>query len=197
MVDTSTEFDDEITTIPEAVDETTIKVSGSWESFNITWSPVQNVNFGTVFYEISIKNEIRNESAITEVTVDPFISYPQEIQPFTKLHVSIRAFTYWGSSSQVQAEVYSPPSTPSAPCNIRAYVTHTYLKKGTRVASVTFRWDRPKHSNGVIEGYKIYYWSLNETEAYRNITLPPSDVQFNLSDLQDNETYYFQVCSCC
>lgn len=146
-----------------------------------------------MFYEISIK--IRNESTTTEVTTEPIISYTQKIQPFTKLHISIRAFTYWGSSSQVQAEVYSPPSTPSAPCNLRAYVTHTYHKKGTRVASITFRWDQPKHSNGVIEGYKIYYWSLNDTEAYNNKTLPPTDIQFNLSDLQDNETYYFQVCN--
>lgn len=169
-------------------------MNGSWESFNITWTPVKNVNFGTVFYEMSIKDETKNESAVTKVTILPFVKYWQEIQPFTKLHVSIRAFTYWGSSSQVQAEVRSPPSTPSAPCNVRSYVTHTYHNKGHRVATVTFRWDRPKHSNGVIEGYKIYYWSLNDTEEYYNITVPPTDIQFKLSDLHDNETYYFQVC---
>lgn len=154
---------------------------------------MRNVNFGTVFYEISIKDEMRNESTISEVTTSPVMSYWQNIQPFTKLHVSLRAFTYWGSSSQVQAEVFSPPSTPSAPCNLRSYVTHTYHKKGNRVATVTFRWDRPKHTNGVLEGYKIFYWSLNNTDKYYNITLPPAHSQFKLSDLQNNETYYFQV----
>lgn len=197
VIDISTEFDEEISTIPQTVDEASIKVNGSWKAFNITWNPVENVNFGTVFYEISIKDKIRNESAAREITTLPFIRYWQKVQPFTKLHVSIRAFTYWGSSSQVQAEVFSPPSTPSAPCNLRAYVTHTYHKKGNRVATVTFRWDRPKHSNGVLEGYKIYYWSLNNSEVAFNNTLAPNDNQFKLSNLLNNETYYFKVCVKC
>lgn len=167
-------------------------MNGSWKSFNITWKPVQNVNFGTVFYEVSIKNEVKNESTSHSVTTLASLKYSEDTQPFTKLHVSIRAFTYWGSSVQVQAKVYSPPSTPSAPCNLRSYVTHTYLK-GNRVATVTFRWDPPKYSNGVIEGYKIYCWNLNNTDNCGNITVPPSEVQIVLSQLEDNETYYFQV----
>ena len=29
-------------------------VEGNWTSFNLTWNPVTNVNFGTVFYKIKI-----------------------------------------------------------------------------------------------------------------------------------------------
>lgn len=56
---------DKISVLPEMIDKRTIKVNGSWNSFNITWKPVQNVNFGAVFYEINVNDTItKNDTTV-------------------------------------------------------------------------------------------------------------------------------------
>lgn len=113
--------------------------------------------------------------------------------PFTKLRVSIRAFTYWGASPQIQTEVYSPPSTPSAPQNLRAFITYN---KSHQYANITFRWDFPIHSNGVIQGYRIFCWyQENETlvEVCQNIIVRSTQRQYILQNLTSNDIYKFQV----
>lgn len=52
--------DGEISVIPEPVKEDSITTKGLWDSFNITWSPCSNVNYGTVFYEVKIDSDIES-----------------------------------------------------------------------------------------------------------------------------------------
>lgn len=130
------------------------------------------------------------------ITTTPFIKYNQITTPFTKLHVSLRAFTYWGTSPQVQAEVYSPPSTPSAPNNLRVFVTYIQNEGENQAINATFRWDPPLHSNGVIQGYKIFCWYKYDGEDVHiceNTTVHPKEKQYVVANLTRNETYYFQV----
>lgn len=46
----------DLNVIPGQVDGTLIKVLGTSESFNITWEPVINVNYGKVFYEVHLND---------------------------------------------------------------------------------------------------------------------------------------------
>lgn len=53
-------MDGDISVIPEPVKEDSITTKGMWDSFNITWSPCRNVNYGTVFYEVKIDSDIES-----------------------------------------------------------------------------------------------------------------------------------------
>lgn len=128
------------------------------------------------------------------ITTNTVVKYQQKTTPFTKLRVSIRAFTYWGASPQIQTEIHSPPSTPSAPRNLRAFITHEKFHQHT---NITFRWDFPVHSNGVIKGYRIFCWHQEDitlVEVCQNIVVRPTQRQYTVQNLEANETYKFQVC---
>lgn len=130
------------------------------------------------------------------ITTTPFIKYNQITTPFTKLHVSIRAFTYWGTSPQVQADVFSPPSTPSAPNNLRVFVTYLQQEGESQTINATFRWDPPLHSNGVIQGYKIFCWyeyDGADVHICENSSVQPKEKEYVVANLLRNQTYFFQV----
>ncbi|XP_060523893.1 proto-oncogene tyrosine-protein kinase ROS isoform X2 [Cylas formicarius] len=189
-----TSWEDIIVT-PETVDVTSVKVLGSSESFNITWKPIANVNYGTVFYELHIDGISKNNSAV--VTNEPTIQYWKTIAPFTRIYVAIRAFTYWATSPQIRAEVYSPPSTPSAPRNLRFYVAYENKEdiNISNYASITFRWDPPLFPNGVLQGYKIRCWyAENEVETdICAVEKPANETEFEMTEVESIAQIYFQV----
>lgn len=117
--------------------------------------------------------------------------------PFTKLHVAIRAFTYWGTSPQIRAKVYSPASTPSIPRNLRAYVTHQHNVGNDSNVTVTVRWDPPMFPNGVVQGYKVHCWYFDDLENRRNVCesmdKPAENYQIDLKNLDAGQIYYFNV----
>ncbi|CAH0553544.1 unnamed protein product [Brassicogethes aeneus] len=189
----------EIVVIPEAIDKDSIKVLGSTSSFNISWDPVENVNYGTVFYEVQIESFARKMNYSSMLTTDSFIKYWQKVEPHIKLHIGIRAYTYWASAPQVQAEIYSPSSTPSAPVNLRTYVTNDILHNSSEydnIVSITFRWDSPVKPNGEIKGYKIQCWYVEndiEMNICENATTDASETEYKITDLVNNEVYYLQI----
>ena len=48
------------------VDRSSVRVVGPSNSFNVTWDPVNNVNYGEVFYEVSIDSLSRNDSTVRQ-----------------------------------------------------------------------------------------------------------------------------------
>ncbi|KAK5650142.1 hypothetical protein RI129_001171 [Pyrocoelia pectoralis] len=185
---------DDVSVIPEPINRNSIKVIGFWNSFNITWEPCQKVNFGTVFYEIKVDNLLKNSS--TKVTTFPSISYWQSLEPYTKLHITIKAYTYWGSSAIVRAKIYSPPSTPSAPENLRTYLSHHYHHNETETVDITIRWDAPLLSNGVIHGYKMKCWyteNLTNVNLGEYIEKKANEKEHILKNLKMDKIYYVQV----
>ncbi|XP_044740104.1 proto-oncogene tyrosine-protein kinase ROS [Chrysoperla carnea] len=183
-----------INVIPRTVDATLIKIEGPFNRFNITWSPVNNVNYGQVFYEIKAGN-LYPDTSIS--TTENSILYWQELPPYSELKVTIRAFTYWGSATPARANLRSPPSTPSKPENVRLFVefeNRPFFKKN-KIA--IFRWSEPKHTNGVIQGYFIDCWyeDINgeKIKVYENYQVPSVQYEFTTKLLLDNFTYFFQV----
>ena len=61
-----------------------------------------------------------------KVTTEPFVSYWNPgITPYARLQITVKAFTYWGASPQVQTIMHSPPSVPTEPTNPRVFVTYS------------------------------------------------------------------------
>ncbi len=46
---------EKINVIPNALSKSSIRIEGSSKLFNITWSPVTNVNYGEVYYRLKMK----------------------------------------------------------------------------------------------------------------------------------------------
>lgn len=54
-----------INVMPGMLNKSSIKVVGSSQSFNITWNPIKNVNYGTIFYEVQIDSPSKSDSAVS------------------------------------------------------------------------------------------------------------------------------------
>jgi hypothetical protein len=132
----------EISVIPEALNSSSIKITGKWDAFAVSWDPITRVNHGQIFYEF--KMEFRNTLFIEvsnsihalictsnvlfsfqNVTTLNFIVYSeQDIPPFSSLDVFIRPYTYWGAAPISRVRLYSPQVLPSQPNRPRIFVTH-------------------------------------------------------------------------
>lgn len=173
---------------------TTVKVVGYWNNFNITWNPVVEVTYGNVIYEIKVDNVYKNGTAVT--TTDNSIKYWDKVPPFSTLSVWLRAFTYWGTSQQIEVEIRSPPSVPSAPQNLRSFVSHirdTNRKNIIPLVTVLLRWDDPVSTNGLLRGYKIDCWLVNDDHNINYCGYITTTKEKEIQDLYFNRTYLFQV----
>lgn len=147
-----------IDVIPDAIDANSIKVNGMPHLFSITWQPDRTVNYGQVFYEIRFTDH-------TYVVTSPAIKMPDDLPAYSQLNISIKAFTYWGSSPIVKVHRFSPADIPSKPQNTRLFITHLQnpFDNGSNIMA-TFRWDHPQKPNGPLDGYKVSCWYENGTE---------------------------------
>lgn len=93
--------------------------------------------------------------------------------------------------------VYS--SVPSAPENPRIFILSSgrYTKKNEVV--VEFRWNKPKHENGVLTKFEIFYHISNQsgtnrsTEDWMSASVTPPVMSFQLEAMSPGYTVAFQV----
>ena len=188
----------EVNVIPNSIKPHDIKVIGSWDNFAIKWTAIDNVNYGQVFYNLLVED---SHYSHTLITVNTKYNYPtvSHLNPFSKIKLAIRAFTYWASSKQTIIEIHSPMSTPTSPTYPRVYIYHEKSAYYGTIQKIhaEFRWSPPEVTNGIISGY-IVNASSYSYENNKNISeldqrvLGDSNVIY-LSDLKINTTYYFQV----
>ncbi|CAG9858272.1 unnamed protein product [Phyllotreta striolata] len=180
----------QVNVIPSMVDENSVKVYGSYQSFNITWNPITNVNYGTVFYELQDTSQSKLNS-FDIVTTEPSIKYWLNVTPFTPINISIRAFTYWAASPLLHTQIITPSSTPSAPLNLRTFVEferHSSLEN--HYVNITLRWDPPATPNGVLQGYKLRCWNaVNEDLCDNDVVI--NDTEYRLR--ANSGEYFFEV----
>lgn len=153
--------DEPLNVIPEAVNASTIQVTGKWNFFTVSWQPIEAVNYGVVFYEIRYLNHsVIDKRSFIEIE-------DSKLSPYSQMNISIKAFTYWASSPIVKAQIYSPPAPPSKPLEPRIFVTHMHnpLRNGLTIETV-FRWNPPKAVNGPLVGYKISCWYEKDNSRY-------------------------------
>ncbi|XP_015176489.1 PREDICTED: proto-oncogene tyrosine-protein kinase ROS isoform X2 [Polistes dominula] len=189
-----------VVVLPNAVDLDSIRVEGNSGKFNVSWDPVDNINYGTVFYEVKFVDYI-NTNSNPEITSETSMPYnnSERIEPYSLLEVTVKAFTYWESSHHSRKKLRSPQSIPSEPTNPRLFVeNHKEPLNDKMETSVKFRWNRPKFENGVILGYTVQCW-FNEIANHTDIhvcdesNVPADTLEYKMNYLSANVTYYFQV----
>lgn len=180
----------EVNVTPEQINASSIEISGTWKSFDISWDPVHNVTFGDVFYEVRFMGQVME-------TMQPSVSYYNEsLQPYMPMQVLIRAFTYWSTSQFSNVSLSTPASLPSAPTNQRIFITHRHNPLGGGLnIEATFRWNSPSQPNGPIRGYRVHCWYIEDGQ--KNDVCDENEIEYtyekNLENLVQNVTYVFQV----
>lgn len=53
--------------IPDAVFYGSVQVNGKWDSFNISWLPTNNTNYGRLFYEVKINDASKDTTVCIKV----------------------------------------------------------------------------------------------------------------------------------
>ncbi|XP_046600630.1 proto-oncogene tyrosine-protein kinase ROS isoform X2 [Neodiprion lecontei] len=187
-----------IVVLPSAVSIDSIRVEGKWNNFNVSWNPVKNVNYGTVFYEVKFADYI-NTNTNSEITKETTIPYHNSeiFSPYAILEVTIKAFTYWGMSHNTRKILRSPQAKPSQPTNARGFVEFDKkpLSDETNISAV-FRWDPPDHPNGLIQVYAIDCWYMLEgmnIDICNCLNVNSTMLEYRLYQLLPNTTYYFRV----
>lgn len=108
--------------------------------------------------------------------------------------MSIRAFTYWGTSPEMKANIFSPPSTPSEPRNVRSYVQN--MMDNENNITIRFRWDEPLYPNGIIQGYRVFCWYYHEEskiDLCQKVIKRSHEMEHVVQNLSRYELYYFEV----
>ncbi|XP_070506786.1 proto-oncogene tyrosine-protein kinase ROS isoform X3 [Chironomus tepperi] len=183
----------EVSVIPEQVSEDSIQIIGTYKFFNITWKPVKNVNYGKVYYDIRVQSQ-KIPDVTSEQQSNVFQFPTNNLEPYTKLEIYIKAFTSWGSSIIAKRSVFSPPGYPSAPINPRVYTRHLHRPMESNVqVSAIFRWSLPKQPNGKILGYKVRCSLIenNVTKLVNNKTV--TGLEHTFDNLKKDTHYIFEV----
>ncbi|GFT84439.1 proto-oncogene tyrosine-protein kinase ROS [Nephila pilipes] len=184
----------DIKVVPSSIPESAVHIKGTHDKFNITWDPVI-VNYGSVFYEITVDDKDEVYSCYTNETV--FV-YPmmKRLSPFTELIVGVKAYTFYASSKKTIVKLHSPSSIPSNPLHPRIFITYK-ASPLNRIADIEadFRWSPPLHSNGVILKYRVICW---KTVSGTRIPVCDDEIdgtllQFKKQHLLPNTTYGFKV----
>lgn len=181
-----------LTVIPESINVTSIQILGTAESFNVSWSPITTVTYGQVFYDIRFLGTANTETTSTTV------HYANEtLPPYSPINISIQAYTYWGKSKLANVYMHTPPAKPSAPTTPHVFIAHLHNPIGSgRTTKATFRWSMPIHSNGPIQGYKLYCWYEEEgihNDVYDGHMEAPNIFEKIIPNLVQNVTYFFRV----
>ncbi|XP_011869660.1 PREDICTED: proto-oncogene tyrosine-protein kinase ROS isoform X2 [Vollenhovia emeryi] len=187
-----------VVVLPNAVDLDSIRVEGTWRNFNISWDPVKNINYGTVFYEVKFADYI-NTNSNPEITIETTMPYnnSDQILPYSVLEVTVKAFTYWETAHHSRKILRSPQSVPTQPTSPRAFVEFykKVLIEDVDIFTI-FRWNQPEFTNGVIEGYTVQCWFIEnqkEMPICNDYSIPATVLEFTVHNLRPNMTYYFKV----
>lgn len=195
-----------IDVIPESISNESIRVAGSWKSFNITWEPVENIYYCQVFYEIKIHFHVRGkDESLTEIRkdIEEELHVPTyhfngiHVPPYTLMDITIVAFTYWGKAVATHTQIHTPVAAPSEPNNPRVYITHNHDPLHNEMnIQATFRWNEPHIPNGPILGYHIFCWYEKDkqiNQVYDDFQTATEGLEKVIKDLDPNVTYVFQV----
>lgn len=172
---------------PEAVTAASIRLSGNWSTFNITWPASRLVNYGEVFYDVHflMGNYQTNR---TWFTYNGF-----GLQPYSQFEFSIQANTYWAKSELTKINLTSPAAEPSVPINQRAFIRHHVDPFHGINVTATIRWSAPLQSNGPISGY-ILLMHLGDDQLMLNRTVEGGhNLEKVIPNLRQNATYNVQV----
>lgn len=91
-------------------------------------------------------------------------------------------------------------AVPSAPQNPRIFVLPSGKYHNQNEVVVEFRWNKPKHENGVLTRFEILYRISNQTDTNETfedwiaVNAAPSEMSCQLEGMSPGYTIAFQVC---
>lgn len=90
-------------------------------------------------------------------------------------------------------------SVPSAPENPRVFILPSGKYRNKNEVVVEFRWNKPKHENGVLTRFEIFYQISNQNdtnttfEDWIAVNVTPSVMSFQLEGVSPGYIVAFQV----
>ncbi|XP_036024992.1 proto-oncogene tyrosine-protein kinase ROS isoform X3 [Onychomys torridus] len=182
--------------IPDSVQESSFRIEGHTSSFQILWNEPPAVDWGIVFYSVEFSAHSKF-LAIEQQSLPMFTV--EGLEPYALFNLSVTPYTYWGKGQKTTLSLRAPESVPSAPENPRIFVLSSgrYVNKNEVV--VEFRWDKPKHENGVLTKFEISYRlskqnGANKTsEDWISVSVTPPVMSFQLKAMSPGYIVAFQV----
>ncbi|XP_036104640.1 proto-oncogene tyrosine-protein kinase ROS isoform X2 [Molossus molossus] len=181
--------------IPDAVQESSLRIEGNASRFQILWNAVPAVDWGIIFYSVEIsappKFLASEQQPLPVFTVEG-------LEPYALFNLSVTPYTYWGKGPKTSLSLRAPETVPSAPENPRMYMSSSgkYYKNDV---VVEFRWNKPKHENGVLTTFEIFYQISNQSDTNKTfedwiaVNVTPSVMSFQLEGMSPGHIIAFQV----
>uniref|UniRef100_A0A8C0RK70 Tyrosine-protein kinase receptor n=1 Tax=Canis lupus familiaris TaxID=9615 RepID=A0A8C0RK70_CANLF len=182
--------------IPDSVPESSFRIEGNASSFQILWNAPPAVDWGVIFYSVEFSSH--SKFLASEQQLLPVFTV-EGLEPYALYNLSVTPYTYWGKGPKTSLSLRAPETVPSAPRNPRMFVLPSgkYYKQNEVV--VEFRWNKPKHENGVLTRSEIFYHITNQTDTNETfqdwiaVNTTPSEMSFQLEGMSPGCTVAFQV----
>ncbi|CAG0880732.1 unnamed protein product [Darwinula stevensoni] len=185
----------ELTVRPDPMSNSSAKVLGSWDNFTLTWEKATGVNYGDVFYELSLEvGRHKIFKVLNETEYKPDFKVPA----YSRVRLQLRPFTYWSSGAKILLDLRTPMSVPGEPTRPRVFLSHQHLPfADAQGAMVTFRWNKPSSPNGEILSYGVRCWQSlqgnQRTTVCDNARVRGNATEFVARNLPLDGTFFFQV----
>ncbi|XP_075410071.1 proto-oncogene tyrosine-protein kinase ROS isoform X2 [Tenrec ecaudatus] len=182
--------------IPDSVQESSFRIQGNALSFQIQWDAPPAVDWGMVFYSV----ECSTLSKFLASEKQPLPVFTVEgLAPYVLFNLSVTAYTYWGKGPKASVSLRAPEAVPSAPENPRIFVLPSGKYGNDNEVVVEFRWSQPKHENGVLTQFEIFYQIFNQSmmnttfEDWIAVNITPPTMSFQLEGMRPQYVVVFQV----
>ncbi|XP_053447517.1 proto-oncogene tyrosine-protein kinase ROS isoform X2 [Nycticebus coucang] len=181
--------------IPDSVQVSSFRIEGNVSSFQILWNAPPAVDWGAVFY--SVEFSAHSKFLASEQQSLPVFTV-EGLEPCALFNLSVTPYTYWGKGPKTSLSLRAPETVPSAPENPRIFALPSRKYHNHEVV-VEFRWNKPKHENGVLIRFEIFYQISNQSDASKTfenwiaVNVSPSVMSFRLEGLSPRCFVAFQV----
>ncbi|XP_064454102.1 proto-oncogene tyrosine-protein kinase ROS isoform X1 [Mirounga angustirostris] len=182
--------------IPDSVQESSFRIEGNASSFQILWNAPPAVDWGVIFYSVEFSSH--SQFLASEQQLLPIFTV-EGLEPYAFFNLSVTPYTYWGKGPKTSLSLRAPETVPSAPQNPRIFVLPSGRYRNQNEVVVEFRWNKPKHENGVFTRFEIFYQISNQTDTnetfkdWITINAAPSEMSFQLEHMSPGYTVAFQV----
>ncbi|XP_034948533.1 tyrosine-protein phosphatase 99A isoform X2 [Chelonus insularis] len=154
----------------------------------ITWKPpsLDTLNGEFLGYRISYKPRLKGsnikEIYIRNRKIEKHII--QNLETYTQYIVWLQVFNPEGTGPNTSVTVMTDEGVPSTPLRLTAH--------GTNSTSIELSWSEPKHKNGHILGYRVFYMHSNFTEV-KTLKEINETTEFVLDELKPMTEYKIWV----
>ncbi|XP_054425844.1 proto-oncogene tyrosine-protein kinase ROS [Pteronotus mesoamericanus] len=182
--------------IPDSIQESSFRIEGNASRFHILWNAVPAVDWGAIFYRV----EFGAPHKFLAIEQHPLPVFTVEgLEPYALFNLSVTPYTYWGKGPKTSLSLRAPETVPSAPENPRIFILPSGKYHSNNEVAVEFRWNKPKHENGVLTRFEIFYRIFNQSDTNETfedwivVHVTPSVISFQLESASAGCIVAFQV----